>query len=221
MKMGTLRLTAWGTLAVVILLAVATSPFWTVMFIRQQATRMVDDSLVGLTTSGLANLSIAESFLETSLVVSTTDPATRDRNLEQITAIMHRTDQQLDAYRVAIDDATDRQNYEQLLERRAQFRETRGKVFELLKQGKRDEALQLYNSKGLQEFHRYLEALDRLVQYNVDDAKAAGEKVTRWCNFLLIIQGVLVVFFFVYAFYVPLLAFLERVTTRQDVVEDI
>ncbi|HKS36972.1 MAG TPA: hypothetical protein VJW76_07275, partial [Verrucomicrobiae bacterium] len=58
----------------------------------------------------------------------------------------------------------------------------------------------------------YLEALDRVFQYNVNEARRRGVQIVRLCNVFMIAQAVLLVFFFIYAFYVPLIALLERLT---------
>ena len=61
----------------------------------------------------------------------------------------------------------------------------------------------------------FLEPVERVLSFPV--VKVGKTGITIW----IVVKALLILFFFIYAFYVPLLAFLERLTTRRDVVEDI
>jgi chemoreceptor-like protein with four helix bundle sensory module len=212
MKESAFQRTALGTFAVVLLLVIATSPFTTVLLVKRQASRIVYETLPGLTTSGLAEISISEGFLDTSLAFAATNEADRQRFLARMAERSRNADVQLQTYEAAISNPADRENYDRLRQRRSEWRQTRQKMMELLGQGNREQALRLYNTEGLIQSQAYLEALDRIFQYNVNEARMRGAQILRLCNIFMIVQAVLLCFFFVYAFYVPLIALLERLT---------
>jgi len=212
MKESVFRRTALGTLAVVLLLVIATSPFTTALLVKQQASRIVYETLPGLTTSGLAEISVSEGFLDASLAFAASNETDRQRFFARMSERSRNADAQLQTYEAAIRHPTDRQNYNRLIQRRAEWRQTRQKMMELLSQGNREQALHLYNSEGLAQSQAYLEALDHLFHYNVNVARMRGVQIVRFCNVFMVVQSVLLIFFFIYAFYVPLIALLERLT---------
>lgn len=221
MKRTHYRDTSIGVLAAVILLLVATSPFWAVMVIRQQATRIVDDSLRGLAASSLATVTMSDGFLEMALALATTDPAVRAKQFEQVDKLTVSTDASLKLYETSVDNAREREDFQRLVEARSEFRQTRQQVIEMLSSGKRDEAVKFYNRVGLPQFVAYKDAINRLVQHNADEARERGTTILRLCNVLLILQGILLVFFFIYAFFVPLVTLYEKLTTTSNSVKDL
>ncbi len=210
------RNTTLGTIAAVLLLGVATSPLWTVLLVKRQAVSIVNDSLRGLTASSLAAINIADGFLEMAIVITTSDPAVREKNLVEILRITAVTDGLLKSYESSIDEVQEREIFERLREKRAEFRQTRQRTINLLHEGKRDEAVLLYNQTGLAQFFAYKEAADLLVRYKVEEARTRGGQILQLCKVLLILQGVLLVFFFVYAFFVPLVTFFEKFSASGD-----
>ena len=52
------------------------------------------------------------------------------------------------------------------------------------------------------------------------EARDRGEEIIRLCYILLGIQVLLLVFFFVYGFFVPMTAFVERLNRRPVVFQD-
>ena len=53
-----------------------------------------------------------------------------------------------------------------------------------------------------------------LVEHNAREANSRGTKIIRLCYILLATQILLLAFFFVYGFFVPLTTILERITRR-------
>jgi hypothetical protein len=220
MSRRNLQSTTIGGVAGVILLAVATSPFWTVLVVKRHAEQIINDSLHGLTSSSLAGVNITDGFVEFSMALATTEPAVRDENIRQIAEASRRTDRQLQAYEATIKEPQQQSYYRELVESRKTYRQTRARVIELLQHGRNAEALQLHQGKGLGEFVAYKTAVDRLVQQAATEAGRRGHDILRLCNYVLALQGVLLVFFFVYAFFIPLVTFYERIVTRGDPVAD-
>ena len=114
MKESGLQRTALGTLAVVLLLVIATSPFSTVLLVKRQASRIVYETLPGLTTSGLAEISVSEGFLDASLAFAADNETDRQRFLARMAERSRNADAQLQAYEAAIRAPADRENYNRL-----------------------------------------------------------------------------------------------------------
>ena len=70
-----------GTAAAAVFLAIATSPLTTVLLFKHHSSQIVENSIVGLTTSGLAHLSISEGFLETSMALNPEDSGDLEKRL--------------------------------------------------------------------------------------------------------------------------------------------
>jgi len=210
---------ALGGLGLVLLLLIATSPLTTALLIKRQAHQLVNDTLVGLVSSGQADINISKGFLETMFAIQTTNESVRQQFISEISELSAQTDGELKRYETSIFDQTDAANYQRLVESRAKFREVRESVIALLEENKRREARILYRKEGLPRFRSHLEAIDTMLQYNLSQAKERGESITRLCNISLAVQLALVAFFFIYAFFVPLVALLERLTRPSPVRE--
>jgi hypothetical protein len=204
----------------IVLLLLSTSPLWTAILIKRQALLVVEDSLHNLIASTLANINVSDGFLEMTVALSTSDQKVRNENLIRITELMNKTSLILHTYGKTIKDPEERRNYEKLLQKRSIFNLTRQKAIDLLVQEKHEEAIQVFNQEVLKEFHEYKDAVNRIVHDNVNEAGRRGRQILQLCNFLMIFQGVILVFFSIYAFVVPMLTVLDKVVTK-DVVKDI
>ena len=216
MKPGPLR-NLYLAIAIVVLLTIVISPVLTVWTIRRDATRIVSDSLQGLATSSLATMQMSEGFLDTTRAVgghgmSGTELAA---SLESRSSA---TDAQYAAHRETIQTDQEREAFDRLTATKDDYRATRKAVVDLLIAGKATEANMLFESQCVPKFHAYAHALGNLVEHNAAEARAGGAEIIRLCHVLLVVQALLLVFFFVYGFFVPLTAFLERLTRTPIVV---
>jgi hypothetical protein len=213
--------TTIGSVAGVLLLAVATSPFWTVLLVKRHAEQIVNNNLHSLASSSLAGVDITDGFVEITLAIATTDRAVREEKISEIDAVSRRIDSQLKAYAETIRNEWDQARYDDLLRSRQAYRQTRARVLELLQQDRHDEAVRLFQEVALGEFVSYKNSIDLLVKQAASEAAGQGREIVRLCNYLLLLQGVLLVFFFIYAFFVPLVTLFEKIVTRKDPVLDI
>lgn len=205
-------------LVVIVLLLVVTSPLTTVWLIKQQAKQIVEDDLRALTTSSLASMNVSEGFLQTASAV-------RENNSD-LSAILARlvettgnVDAQYEAHRQTLQTNREREMFDELIRCRQEYRQTREKIFQLLKQGEAELARMVFSNECEPKYEIYAGALGAVVQNNVSKARDSGRKIINLCNWLLVIQIILLGFFFIYGFFVPLTAFMERVT-RKPVVFD-
>jgi Four helix bundle sensory module for signal transduction len=199
--------------SVMALLLIVTSPVTTVWLIRHEATRIVSDSLQGLTTSSLATMNVSEGFLETVLAVHSgqVDAETLVSRLEASTRLV---DEQYMAHRETLGGVTEIRAFERMLEARKEYRATRQQVISLIREGKSAEASDLFKSRCVNDFQDYADALGLVVERNANEAKSRGEQIILLCHVLMIVQVLLLGFFFIYGFFVPLTALWERLTRR-------
>lgn len=202
-----------AAVAVVLLLLIVTSPVTTIWLIKRQADAIVSDSLRGLTSSSLASLNVSEGFLETALAVNGGAPERK-----QITRLLEesirRVDEAYDTYRGTLKSPGETAAFERMIRNRDAYRASRGKVVELLDKGDVEAAGELFDHECVRSFDAYTETLGEVVGQNVREARTRGAQIVKLCYILLVIQILLFAFFFVYGFFVPLTAVLERLTRR-------
>jgi hypothetical protein len=205
-------------IAAVILLAIATSPFTTMFVVRRLASGIVNDSLTGLTLSSEMTLNISDGFLETSLAMNASSPAERKIYIERVEKKVKETDQRLQSYEREISNAEERMAFDHLVSSWLAYRKSRDEIFKLLDQGQQQPAEDLFRKQGMPLFNEYLRALEGLVNFNIHESTERGARIVHLANQFLVIQGILLIFFCIYAFFVPALTFYERLSRRS--VED-
>lgn len=199
--------------AVVVLLVIVTSPVTTIWLIKRQATRIVSDSLRGLTSSSLATMHVSEGFIDTAMAVNGRgiDKATLAARLAEDS---RQVDAEYAAYQDSIRTEAERMAFNHLIECRKDYRKTRGVVLYLLDAGKTGEANKLFEDECVAKYQAYAGALGDVVEHNAKEARARGAEIIKLCYVLLAVQVLLLAYFFVYGFFVPLTAVLERLTRK-------
>jgi hypothetical protein len=209
-----LRRIVLATIAGIILLAIATSPFTSMFVVRRLASEIVNDSLTGLTLSSEITLNISDGFLETSLAMNSLSGVERRIYVQRIEKKTANTDARLKAYEKEISNAHERLAFDQLVSSRREYRAVRDEILKLLDREERGKAEELFRGRCTPLFNTYLQAVERLVNFNIHDSTERGAHIVRVANNFLIVQGLLLVFFCVYAFFVPALTFYERMSRR-------
>ncbi len=205
---------------VMILLVVVTSPLATIWLIKEQANRIVEDDLRGLTTSSLASMNVSEGFLHTANAVSDANPGNLPEIIVNLNESIRQVDAQYESHRQTLQTKEELEQFETLIERRMDYRKIRQAIFKLLEEGRRPEARTLFENECEPKYEAYAKALGKVVEGNVAKARASGRKIISLCNWLLLIQVVLLGFFFIYGFFVPLTAIMERMTRKPVVFEE-
>jgi hypothetical protein len=203
----------------IFLLLVVTSPITTVLLIKKQANQIVDDDLRALTTSSLASMNVSEGFLQTASAVRE-DGADLSETVERLLETTGQVDAQYESHRKTLQTVEERRKFDHLIACRKDYRRTREQIFLLLKEGRVSEARELFSSECEPKYEIYAGALSDVVENNVSKARDSGRKIISLCNWLLLIQFVLLGFFFIYGFFVPLTAFMERVTRKPIVFDE-
>jgi hypothetical protein len=208
------------TIVVLLLLLVIFSPLTTIWLIRIQASHIVDNELRALTTSSLASMNVSEGFKQTASAVMNGNTSNLSEILERLVETTKEVDIQYESHRKTLRSTAEIENFDHLLKSRREYRATRDEIFRLLKEGKPAEARTLFDKECESQYEVYANMLGEVVQSNISVARASGQKIITLCNWLLLIQMLLLGFFFIYGFFVPLTAFMERRTRRPIVVED-
>ncbi len=212
MKSGPLR-NLWLALTSVVLLLIVTSPVTTIWLIKRQADRIVSDSLQGLATSSLATIHVSEGFLDTAIAV-TGGKIGVDALIGHLDETSRRVDAEYENLRGTLRTGEEVRAFDHMISCRLTYRQTRKAVIDLLKEGKTAEAKTLFEEQCVGKFQTYATALGDVVEHNAKEAKARGAKIIQLCYVLLGIQLVLLLFFFIYGFFVPLTAVWERLSRR-------
>lgn len=218
MKPGPLR-TLSIVFAIVVLFAIVTSPVVAIWMIKREAHRIVSDPLQGLATSSLATMQASEGFLETARAV--------DGNglpVAELSARLEDGSRNVDAHYASYQETQmneqERRVFERLTAAKNDYRATRKSVVGLLGEGKSTEANMLFDSQCVPKFHAYAAALGELVNHNAAEAREGGSAIIRMCHLLLVVQALLLVFFFIYGFFVPLTAVMERLSRKPIVIRE-
>ena len=218
MKAGPLR-TLCIISAIVVLLAIVTSPVIAIWMIKREATRIVTDPLQGLATSSVATMQASEGFLETARAVDGNGlPAAElSTQLEEGSRFV---DSQYASYQETVMTEQERSVFDRLTAAKDDYRATRRAVVALLRENKVTEANMLFDTQCVPKFHAYAKSLGDLIKHNAADARDGGASIIRLCHLLLVVQALLLVFFFIYGFFVPLTAVMERLSRKQIVIRN-
>jgi len=188
MNTGKLKFRLPVILMALVLMVLAPCPFLAVTMVRKQATRLVQDTVLGLAAAGQINADISEGLSETFEAIMTRDDERRHFHFERIDAIAKETDIQLDLYKTSIYEAEDQRNFDQLLQCRDQYRQTRKRVLAAIQDSDSDAALKLFHSALIPQYGLYHNAANQVFRYNASEATSRGYSILRICQFIQISQ---------------------------------
>ncbi len=201
---------ALGAFALVSLLVISTSPLTAAWLIKSRASKIVNGRLPGLASSSLANINVSEGFVQLARSVHSADVPAQKRSLARLAETTQAVDRHYEVHRATLQTAEEREAFEQVMRRRAAYREVRQAVVALVEQGKGNEARRLFDDDCVPKFQAYLAALGGIVDHHAGEARMDGDRILRLCQIILVVQVALLLFFFVYAFFVPFVTFMEK-----------
>jgi len=190
----------------VVLLIVGGIGFTVVHQIRIDAAKIVEDTLPGLAYGGQVNAELSENFARTLLVINTDSTEERDLYLKRIDEGSKRVNDSLEGYRLAIFEEEDRQTFDRLISVRDKYREVRRRAFDLVKEGKRTEAVRLFETEVLPAYTTQKEAGEALFDYNVRQADERGRHIETVCTRTQWFVAIICVAIFVSGFFTPFFA---------------
>ena len=195
-----------AVIALVCLFIIGWTGFSIVGRLKSDAARIVDDTLPGLVYGGQINSELSENFARTLLVVNSDSPEERDLYLKRIDEGSKRVDDYMQAYQGSILEEEDRQLFNHLTAVREKYREVRRQVFELVKAGKRPEALRLFETEVLPAYAAQKEAGEALFDYNVRQGRERGTRIEILCRRTQWVVTAICVAVFVGGFFAPFFA---------------
>lgn len=202
-----------------LLLTVATSPFTAVLLIKREASAIVDDTMAGLQAAGAAQLAMTQSFTDTISALSATNREIQQRLLRDISERTAKVDARLKDYSRGVRGLEEQAMFNRVVESRKHYRETRSKVLAMAAEGRLSEARSIFDATMIHEYREYADALGKVVSANLAEADLRGSRIMKVCTTLQFVEGLLLVFFVLYAFFVPAALLLERLQARGRVSE--
>jgi CHASE3 domain sensor protein len=189
-----------------VLLIVGGTGFMIVRQLKIDAARIVEDTLPGLVYAGQVNAELSENFARTLLVINADSTEERELYLKRIEEGSKRVDDSIQGYRPTIFEEEERQIFDRLVSARDKYREIRRRAFDLVKDGKRTEAVRLFETEVLPAYTTQKEAGEALFDYNVRQASERGKHIETLCSSTQWFVAVICVAIFVSGFFTPFFA---------------
>jgi hypothetical protein len=186
------RLTTWAITAFAILLGVGS--FYALDQVKKRTKEIVLDTMPGLSNAGLASATLTQSFVYTLLIVNTPAGTHRDEYVGELITNTQRTTDALKAYRASLFTDEDRQNYQELEQRRAIYLEKRQRCIDL---SLTDAAVaqQTLMSEVWPLYEGYRDQGEKLLKYNIAQGVSRGEQILRIASlaqFVAVVASILI-----------------------------
>lgn len=195
-----------AAIAVACLVIIGWTGFSIVGRLKSDAARIVDDTLPGLVYAGQLNSELSENFVRTLLVINSDSPEGRDLYLKKIDEGSKRVSDNMQGYQRSIFEEEDRELFNRLAAVHEKYREVRRQVFDLVREGKRNEALRLFETELLPAYAAQKEAGETLFDYNVRQGQLRGTRIEILCRRTQWVVTAICVAVFVGGFFVPFFA---------------
>jgi methyl-accepting chemotaxis protein WspA len=204
--MSRLRRLKPAIIGLIVLLLIGGTGFFLVWQLKTVAAIIVDDTLPGVEYAGQIDSELSENFVRTLLVVNTDSPEERERHLKDISQGSAKVDASMDGYRKSIFEKEDQEMFDHLVTVRNNYRAIRQRVFDLVREGKRNEGLQLFESELLPAYAAQKEAGNALFDYNVKQGQSRGVRIETLCRRTEWIMAVICMGMFLGGFFTPFIA---------------
>lgn len=169
--------------------------FLCVNSLKSQASLVASDTLPGLIYAGAANNRMEDNFLSSLYLTDLKTSGEQEKCWQRIEATSKVTDLCLKKYEDSIFDAADRSNYETLVAAREHYVKDRRQFFDLIRKGRREEALGFFKANVEPAYDKYKTAGTVLFDYNVKEGESRGRrllKVSYATPFIVAIFGVVI-----------------------------
>jgi glycosyltransferase involved in cell wall biosynthesis len=162
---------------VILLLLLGAAGFMSVAHLKRDARRIVRDTMPGLSFAGQASASSAQAFNRTLLMIMAETDAERTEFSREVEEYSNKTTQSLDGYASQIFDARDQDLYDRWLKARMDYLVAREKTLLTLSVKGRADAILECRRNLLPVFTKYQEAGERVMDFNIDQAKVRGRSI--------------------------------------------
>jgi len=165
------RIIANNLILIALLLTVGTVAYLSLGRLEKFATaRLRDDAIPGIVYSSEMTQFALRGYIRTLVAANATDPAKRDQCLAEAEENLAKVSVAITNYEGSITSQEDRQNFEELKQKRAGYRETREAFLALVKAGKRTEAGTFETEKLDPAFAVSRDQMVKMLKWNQDVA---------------------------------------------------
>ena len=176
--------------------------------VKQRAREITANDLPALSYAGEISTERAESFGRVLLLITSDNAEDNAKYLSELEQMSRHMDQSLKQYEATIlsGDAKGRENFKELTAQRERYRGIRDQVIELIKNGKRQEALQMTRTSLLPAYESYRVAGHDFFDYNARSADSAGDAILRACWTAQMLLALAAIVIFIGGIATPILA---------------
>lgn len=201
--------------AIIALVVIGAVGFFTVDQIKTESTKIVDNTLPGLTCAGQINAYQAENFIRTLLVINADNAADRGVYLREVDDTSRVVDENIAEYQRLIHTDEDLRIFNKLIADRNEYQRVRKQAFELAEHDQRDQALALLKASLWPAYKVYTQTGDELFNYNIQQGDLRGRSILGVCNTTRILVAIIGISIFIGGFLTPFLV-IRFGTTAED-----
>lgn len=151
--------------------------FLSIGHLKKQASRIVYDTLPGLTYAGEANANLSQAFNRTLVLLMTEDRVEQKHLEAEINSFSDATTSCLNSYREQMFDQEDDALFRRLIGRRREYLAIRSRLLGLVDKSDRSKALDVYRVELAPAYRAYKDAGDKLFEYNIQQGKTRGKNI--------------------------------------------
>jgi glycosyltransferase involved in cell wall biosynthesis len=188
--------------SLMVLLLIGAVGFLSLGHLKKVANEIVSDTLPGLSYAGEANVTLAQAFNRSLLLMMTDRPERRAELRAEIEHYNTQTTNYLAAYKSQIFARDEQALFDALLQRRVEYLAIRERTFALAESNQRQQALELCQTELFPAYQRYKEAGDKLFEYNMREGTERGRNIMGVCTTTRVIVAGIGIFIFIVGFFI-------------------
>jgi CHASE3 domain sensor protein len=191
-----------------ILLVIGAVGYSSLNGVKRRAREITANDLPGLLYAGEISTERAESFGRVLLLITSDSVEENAKYVNELEQMSRQMDQSLKQYEATIlsGETKDPKYFNKLTVERERYREIRSQVIELIKNGKRQEALQITRASLLPSYETYRAAGRDFFDYNARSADSAGQAILRACWIAQMLLAVVAIVIFIGGIAMPIIA---------------
>ncbi len=143
-----------------------------------QAKRVTMDCLPGAAISGQIECLVLQSELAMLGNIASEDPVRREETSQEMSLLRQQIGKALDDYHATITTDEDRQIFGRIPTARAEYLRVRDASIALVNEGKRAEAMKVFDTEVRPAGQAYLKAVQALFDFNKSNGQNAGDEIT-------------------------------------------
>ena len=184
----------------IVLILAACIEFVTMGNLRNIAKSIAYDTMPGLSYGGEITSTLAQAHSKAGQMITAKTKTEEHEMYQEVMRLTHETDKYMQAYATCLYEAEDRMNFNNLLQKRNKYLQSRNQAFALLEQNKKEEALEFARHALRPAYFDTIKAGETLIKYNLEQGKVRGDKIIQMCYVTQILVALLAVALFIAGF---------------------